>query len=157
MEDDDFEISHHPSEETLAKRKQIMELTGCRETQAIFALIGTGGDIVEAIDRLLQKPVCKGDQYIPPKPKLDTGLSDEQKAMCERGRWLQSKVNEVVSVAHSKIRNQQVPSAEQTEELPVANLTLPTLQEVELQSTTESQLDSHEQTTPQVVQSELPL
>jgi hypothetical protein len=154
MEDDDFAISHHPSEETLAKRKQIMELTGCRETQAIFALLRAGGDVVEAIDTILQKPECKGDKYIPSKPRVNTGLSDEQKALCERGRWLQSKVNEVISVAHAKTRTQQDPLVAPSEELPVENLTLPTLQQEESQLTTEQTLDSHEQTTPQVERSE---
>ncbi len=130
----------------------VQELAGVDKDTAIAALKATHGNVEDAIDRLLQKPVCKGDQYIPQKPRVNTGLSDEQKAMCERGRWLQSKVNEVVSVAHSKIRNQQVPSAEQTEELPA--VTLPTLQEEESQSTTESLPGSHEQTTLQSEQSE---
>jgi NACalpha-BTF3-like transcription factor len=132
----------------------VQELAGVDKDTAIATLEATQWNVEDAIDRLLQKPVCKGDQYIPQKPKVNTGLSDEQKALCERGRWLQSKVNEVVSVAHSQIRNQQVPSAEQTEELPVENLTLPTLQQEESQLTTEQTLDSHEQTTPQVERSE---
>jgi hypothetical protein len=133
----------------------VQTLAGVDKDTAIAALEATHWNVEDAIDRLLQKPVCKGDTYLPPKPKLDTGLSDEQKAMCERGRWLQSKVNEVVSVAHSQIRTQQALSAEQTEEPPA--VTLPTLQEVELQSTTELSPGSHEQTTPQSAQSELPL
>ena len=130
----------------------VQDLAGVDKDTAIAALKATNGNVEDAIDRLLQKPVCKGDQYIPPKPKLDTGLSDEQKAMCERGRWLQSKVNEVISVAHSKIRTQQALSAEQTEELPA--VTLPTLQEEESQLTTELLPDSHAKTTLQVEQSE---
>jgi hypothetical protein len=130
----------------------VQELAGVDKDTAIATLEATNWNVEDAIDRLLQKPVCKGDQYIPSKPKLDTGLSEEQKALCERGRWLQSKVNEVVSVAHSQIRNQQVPSVEQTGEPPA--VTLPTLQEEESQLTSESQPDSHEQTTPQVAQSE---
>lgn len=130
----------------------VQELAGVDKDTAIAALEATHWNVEDAIDRLLQKPVCKGDQYIPQKPRVNTGLSDEQKALCERGRWLQSKVNEVVSVAHSQIRNQQVLSAEQTEELPA--VTLPTLQKEESQLTTESLPDSHEQTTLQSEQSE---
>ncbi len=156
MEDeDDFAISHVTPPETIEKRKVVRNLTGCSYSQAMFALIDNNNDVVAAVDSLLSKPVCKGDTYLPPKPKLNTGLSDEQKALCERGRWLQSKVNEVISVAHSQIRTQQALSAEQTEEPPA--VTLPTLQEVELQSTTELSPGSHEQTTPQSAQSELPL
>lgn len=56
-----------------------------------------------AVDSLVQKPVTAGDKYIPPKPKVDTGLTLEQQTICERGRWLQDQINAVVSVAHSKI------------------------------------------------------
>ena len=158
MEDeDDFAISHVTPPETIEKRKVVRNLTGCSYSQAMFALIDNNNDVVAAVDSLLSKPVCKGDTYIPSKPKVDDGLSEEQKALCERGRWLQSKVNEVISVAHAKTRTQPDPLVAPTEEPPVANLTLPILQEVELQSTTESQPDSHEKTTPQVAQSELPL
>ena len=55
-----------------------------------------------AVDSLMEKPVTAGDKYIPPKPKVNTGLTLEQQEMCERGRWLQDRVNAVFSVAHSK-------------------------------------------------------
>ncbi len=55
-----------------------------------------------AVDALVQKPVTAGDKYIPPKPKIDTGLTLEQTEICEKGRWLQDRVNAVFSVAHSK-------------------------------------------------------
>ena len=57
-----------------------------------------------AVDALMIKPVVSGEKYMPEKPVVDTGLTQEQKAMCERGRWLQDQVNAVFSVAHSKIR-----------------------------------------------------
>lgn len=85
-----------------------MELAGCSREDAETAL-ATYNDPVAAVDALLQKPPTQGDKYIPEKPKIDSGLSDEQKALCERGRWLQDKVNVVFSVAHSKTRSQPDP------------------------------------------------
>lgn len=133
----------------------VMELAGCSLDQAQAAL-ETHKDVVAAVDALLSKPVCKGDTYLPAKPKINDGLSDEQKALCERGRWLQDKVNEVISVAHAKTRTQPDPLVGQSE-APPAEVTLPTFEQVELKSTTESSQDSPAQTTPQVGQSELPL
>lgn len=156
MEDEDnFAISHGPVE-AVAQYETVMELTGCKDVIAIHAIIKAKGDIVEAVASLLSKPVCKGDTYLPSKPKVDTGLSDEQKALCERGRWLQDKVNEVVSVAHAKTRTQPDPLVAQSE-VPPAEVTLPTVAQAELTSTTELSQDSPAQTTPQVAQSELPL
>lgn len=153
MEDEDnFAISHGPVE-AVAQYETVMELTGCKDVIAIHAIIKAKGDIVEAVASLLSKPVCKGDTYLPSKPKINDGLSDEQKALCERGRWLQDKVNEVISVAHAKTRTQQDPLVGQSEE-PLAEVTLPTFEQAELTSTTESSQGSPVQTTPQVVQSE---
>lgn len=154
-DEDNYIISHGPTEE-VAQYKTVMELTGCNDVIAIHAILKAKGDIVEAVDSLLKKPVCKGDTYLPSKPKINDGLSDEQKALCERGRWLQDKVNEVISVAHAKTRTQPDPLVGQSE-APPAEVTLPTFEQVELTSTTESSQDSPEQTTPQVGQSELPL
>lgn len=68
-----------------------------------------------AVDALMVKPVVSGEKYMPEKPTVDAGLSQDQKAICERGRWLQDQVNSVFSVAHSKIRQadqQQVESVD---------------------------------------------
>ena len=89
----------------------VQELAGVDRDTAVKALLQTKGDAVAAVDNLLVKPTLPGDKYIPAKPVVDTGLSEEQKALCERGRWLQDKVNVVFSVAHSKTRNQ--PSQDQ--------------------------------------------
>lgn len=68
---------------------------------------------MEAVDSILTKPPTQGDKYVPEKPKVNDGLTDEQRALCERGRWLQDKVNAVFSVAHSKIRNQPDPDPQE--------------------------------------------
>lgn len=82
-----------------------MELTGCGPKEAADAL-AVHKEIWLAVDALLKKPEVSGDKYIPEKPKIDTGLDQEQKDRCEKGRWLQDKVNAVFSVAHSKTRTQ---------------------------------------------------
>ena len=86
--------------------QMIMSLTGVDETTASDAYLRYES-VEDAIDSLLPKPAVAGDKYIPPKPTIDSGLTPEQKALCERGRWLQEKVNVVFSVAHSKSRTLQ--------------------------------------------------
>ena len=80
-----------------------MELTGCGPKEAAEAL-SLHKEIWLAVDALLKKPEVSGDKYIPQKPKIDTGLDEEQQERCEKGRWLQDKVNAVFSVAHSKVQ-----------------------------------------------------
>jgi hypothetical protein len=82
--------------------QMICQLIGCSQEEASQALL-THETVVDAIESLLPPaPVVSGSKYIPPKPIVDSGLSVEQKELCERGRWLQDKVNAVFSVAHSK-------------------------------------------------------
>lgn len=98
----------------------IMSLTGVAEEEAKQAYI-RHETIEDAVDALLVKPETKGDKYIPAKPKVETGMTAEQEALCKKGRWLQDQVNVVFSVAHSKTRTPQdamVPEAS-TESHPV--------------------------------------
>ena len=88
----------------------IMSLTGVDEETATQAYLNTES-VEEAIDLLLPKPSVSGDKYIPAKPKVNTGMTPEQEALCKRGRWLQDQVNVVFSVAHSKTRTPQDLSA----------------------------------------------
>lgn len=84
--------------------QMICQLIGCTQEEASQALL-KHETLVDAIDSLLPPaPVVSGSKYIPPKPIVDSGLSAEQKELCERGRWLQDKVNAVFSVAHSQTR-----------------------------------------------------
>ena len=80
----------------------VQQLTGCTREEAEKALIEYE-NVLDAVESLIPaNPVVAGAKYIPPKPKVDTGMDPEQKALCERGRWLQDRVNAVFSVAHSK-------------------------------------------------------
>ena len=76
-------VSREVAEEALAKHKEVWL----------------------AVDALMECPVVAGDKFIPPKPKVNTGRTSEQEALCQRGRWLQDRVNAVFSVAHSKIQS----------------------------------------------------
>jgi hypothetical protein len=87
-----------------------MELTGCGPREAAEAL-AEHKEIWLAVDALLPKPTVAGEKYIPSKPTIDSGMTLEQQARCERGRWLQDRVNAVFSVAHSKIQSPPDPGA----------------------------------------------
>ena len=127
----------------------IMSLTGVDEVTASEAYLQTEC-VEDAVDRLLQKPAVSGDRYIPPKPKVKTGMTTEQEERCKRGRWLQDQVNVVFSVAHSKTRIQPDPLVLVEESTPSASaVSVPAL-------TDESQPDAGEKTTPSTQQSEGP-
>lgn len=85
-----------------------MSLAGVDEATAQRALLEYE-TVEDAVDALLVKPVVSGDAYIRPRPSIETGLTREQEERCKKGRWLQDRVNAVVSVAHSQIR--PVPAA----------------------------------------------
>ena len=119
----------------------VQQLTGCTREEAEKALIHHE-TVLDAVESLIPaNPVVSGAKYIPPKPKVDTGMDPEQKALCERGRWLQDKVNVVFSVAQSKVLPDPLAqqSSVQSEE---ASVSIP----VALPEESESSLDSHVQT-----------
>jgi len=94
----------------------VQQMTGCSREEAERALFNHG-TVVDAIDALTpSNPVTSGSKYIPKKPVVDTGMDEEQAKLCERGRWLQDKVNAVFSVAHSKVRTQPEPQQEAASE-----------------------------------------
>ena len=120
----------------------VQQLTGCSREEAEKALTHHE-TVLDAVESLIPaNPVVSGAKYIPPKPKVDTGMDPEQIALCERGRWLQDKVNAVFSVAHSKTLPDPLAqqSLMQTSEASVATIPLALTEE------SESSQDSHEQT-----------
>lgn len=119
----------------------VQQLTGCSCEEAEKAL-SQHETVLDAVESLIPaNPVVSGAKYIPPKPKVDTGMDPEQQALCERGRWLQDKVNAVFSVAHSKVLPDL--SAEQSLLQSVeASVSIP----VALIEESESSQGSHEQT-----------
>ena len=129
----------------------VMELAGVTKEVAEEAL-AKHKEVWLAVDALLERPVVAGDKYIPPKPKVNTGLTSEQEALCLRGRWLQDQVNAVFSVAHSKIRTQQVedqPEVHAHDRVPPSSPELAAAVELP-----ESQQDSGERNPPLARQSE---
>ena len=110
----------------------IQQMTGCSEEEAKTALLNHE-TVLDAIESLIPaNPVNSGAKYIPPKPKIDTGMDEEQAAICARGRWLQDKVNAVFSVAHSKIQEQTPPVSEQQTSPVTVDLNSETVQKVEI-------------------------
>ena len=128
----------------------VQQLTGCSREEAEKAL-HQHENVLDAVESLIPaNPVVAGAKYIPPKPKVDTGMDSEQQALCERGRWLQDKVNAVFSVAHSKIlpdplaQQSLSQSAEVSVSTPLASI----------EDSLSSQ-DSHEQSSQPIQQPEL--
>jgi hypothetical protein len=126
----------------------VMELAGVDKDTAEKAL-AEHKEVWLAVDALLVKPVVSGEKYIPTKPVVDSGLSEEQKTLCKRGRWLQDQVNAVFSVAHSQIL-QDAPQEAPAIELPL----LDDSAAVPPAPSSSPQLDVAEQTTPPDLQSE---
>jgi len=130
----------------------VQQMTGCTRDEAEKALCAHE-TIVDAISALIPaNPVISGSKYIPAKPKVETGMDPEQIALCERGRWLQDKVNAVFSVGHSKTL--PVPPAEQSASLSVAEVASLLLSAAVAAS--ESSQDNHVQTVQPALQSESP-
>ena len=129
-----------------------MHMTGCDQADAEAALLLHPNDVIAAMDFVLPKTVVSGAKYIPSKPVIDTGMDEEQKARCERGRWMQDKVNAVFSVAHSKTLPdlEAEQSASQSAEVSVS---APESAEMSVAP----QQDSLAQTIPLIRQSEYPL
>ena len=129
----------------------VQQMTGCSREEAEKALLAHE-TVLDAIEALTPaNPVTSGAKYIPPKPRIDNGLNPEQAERCERGRWLQDRVNAVFSVAHSKILPD--PLAEQSSSQSAVESATATVTVVE---ESESSQGSLEQTAPQVLQSEIP-
>jgi hypothetical protein len=119
----------------------VQQMTGCSEEEAKTALLNHE-TVLDAIESLIPaNPVNSGAKYIPPKPTIQTGMDEEQAAICARGRWLQDKVNAVFSVAHSKILPDPLAqqSSSQSAEVSAVSIPLASIEE------SESSQDSHEQ------------
>ena len=129
----------------------VQQLTGCTREEAERTL-NQYENVLDAVESLIPaNPVVTGAKYIPPKPKVDTGMDPEQQALCERGRWLQDKVNAVFSVAQSKIQPDLLAqqSSSQSAEVSVASIPLASIEE------SESSQGSLEQNSQPIQQPEL--
>ena len=105
----------------------VQQLTGCTREEAEKSLMDHE-NVLDAVESLIPaNPVVSGAKYIPPKPKVDTGMDPEQVALCERGRWLQDKVNAVFSVAHSKILPDPLAQQSLTQSVEVPVVSVPVL------------------------------
>jgi hypothetical protein len=124
----------------------VQQLTGCSREEAEKALIDHE-TVLDAVESLIPaNPVVSGAKYIPAKPKVDTGMDPEQIALCERGRWLQEKVNAVFSVAHSKTLPD--PLAEQSSLQSEASVLIPVASIEESESSQDSLVQTVQLTQP---------
>ena len=118
----------------------VQQMTGCSEEEAKNALLNHE-TVLDAIESLIPaNPVNSGAKYIPPKPTIQTGMDEEQAAICAKGRWLQDKVNAVFSVAHSKIQEQSLQVSEQQTSLSKVDHSSETVSKVEI---SESERGAH--------------
>ena len=107
----------------------VQQMTGCTREEANRALL-MNESVVDAIAAIIpENPVTAGNKYIPAKPKINTGMDAEQAALCERGRWLQDRVNAVFSVAHSKTLPDQPAEQSSLPPAEVEAVTLPAVAE----------------------------
>ena len=128
----------------------VQQLTGCSREEAEKALTNHE-TVLDAVESLIPaNPVVSGEKYIPPKPKVDTGMDPEQTALCERGRWLQDKVNAVFSVAHSKILPDLL-AEQSSSQISEESVSIPVATEEVVSSQ-----DSLEQTAQPIQQPEIP-
>ena len=103
----------------------VQQLTGCSLEEAEKALTDHE-TVLDAVESLIPvNPVVAGAKYIPPKPKVETGMDPEQQALCERGRWLQDKVNAVFSVAHSKVLPDPLAEQSLSQSVEASAVTIP--------------------------------
>lgn len=121
----------------------LQRMTGCSREQAEEAMRLYTDEIYLALEYLMPRKETPGDKYIPPKPRVDTGLSPEQQERCQKGRELQDKVNAVFSVAHSQKKTQPAP----LEPLEQSVECLMTAELAAQSSASEQGLDVHEKTT----------
>lgn len=94
----------------------ISSLTSCSDDKATSIYLKMNRDVVATIDAILEKPVVSGEKYIPKKPLIETGLTQQQAERCIKGRDLQDKINAVFSVAHSKTQTLQDHEAREESE-----------------------------------------
>ena len=128
----------------------VQQLTGCTREEAEKALMNHE-NVLDAVESLIPaNPIVSGNKYIPPKPKVDTGMDPEQRALCERGRWLQEKVNAVFSVAHSKILPDLL-AEQSSSQISEESVSIPVATEEVVSSQ-----DSLEQTAQPIQQPEIP-
>ena len=57
--------------------EQVVLFTGVSEERAKEALDAHEGSVFKAVDFLSEAPMTSGTKYIPPKPVVDDGLTDE--------------------------------------------------------------------------------
>lgn len=100
---------------------QIISLIGCTEDEANTAF-AKYRDVVLAVDSLMTLPITSGNKYIPPKPKINTMMTTEQKERCDRGRQVCDTINASQKSAYHSAKQQADLVAEVQQEVSVVQL-----------------------------------
>ena len=66
--------------------EQVVAFTGVSAEVAKKALEENGGDVILTVERLSVPPSIRGDRYIPPKPTIDDGLTEEVRENLRKAR-----------------------------------------------------------------------
>lgn len=88
--------------------EQVMNLACCSKEDAQRALANTKNNVIDAVDMLLDKPVVKGETFLPPKPTINDGLTEEVRNKIKQVRELAEILNAGARAAETK-RTQERP------------------------------------------------
>ena len=66
--------------------EQVVAFTGVSADVAKKALDENGGDVILTVERLSVPPSIRGDRYVPPKPTIDDGLTEEVRENLRKAR-----------------------------------------------------------------------
>lgn len=88
--------------------EQVMNLACCSKEDAQRALANTKNNVIDAVDMLLDRPVVKGEKFLPPKPTINDGLTEEVRNKIKQARELAEILNAGARVAETK-RTQERP------------------------------------------------
>ncbi len=73
--------------------QQVMSMLGCTQEEAESYLESAGGDVLKAIESNIVIPKTEGNKYIPEKPVVHDGLSDEARTKLAQARQLSELFN----------------------------------------------------------------
>ena len=72
---------------------KVIAMTGVSEEVAKKTLEENGNDVIASVDVLSKPPSISGTRYIPPKPTIDDGLTDEVRDNLRKARQFADILN----------------------------------------------------------------
>lgn len=117
-----FPVLHFHQEKMASNVEQVMNLACCSKEDAERALLETNQSVIDAVDKLLDAPKVRGDKYIPPRPTIDDGLTDEVRNKLKQARELFDLLNAAPRASGTEKRQEVVPRDEESVETNVPAL-----------------------------------